>query len=87
MSTFAQERAFYDAVIAAESTRQTARSAAQTAYGFVQANYATFVAALVAADVAYVTAVVNAASTNGINPTLAAGGPIPSSRSSKIGGH
>jgi hypothetical protein len=36
MSTPAQEQAFYDAVIAAESVRQGAKAAAQVAYGFVK---------------------------------------------------
>ena len=56
MRTPAQEQAFYDAVIAAESVRQGAKAAAQVAYGFVKANYATFVTALVAADTTYMTA-------------------------------
>jgi hypothetical protein len=87
MSTASQETAFYDACIAAESTRQTAKAAAQVAYGFVKANYATFVTAIVAADTAYATAIVSAATTNGMNPNVGLSGPIPVARWSKLGGH
>jgi hypothetical protein len=86
MSTAAQEAAFYDAVIAAEQVRQTSRSVAQTNYGFVKANYAAFVTALVACDTVYLTAVVAAATTAGMNPNVGLA-PIPCARWSKLGGH
>jgi hypothetical protein len=86
MSTPSQETAFYDAVIVAEGVRQGSRALAQSNYGFVKANYAAFVTALVAADVAYLTAVTTAATANGMNPNVGLA-PIPSSRTAKIGGH
>ena len=58
----AAESTFINAVIAAESIRQAAKASAFTTYGYVPA-YRT---ALVAADVAYITAVNTAASTAGI---------------------
>jgi hypothetical protein len=87
MSTFAAERIFYDAVNAAEATRQNSKSSAFTTYAFVQANYAAYVAALVAADVAYMTAVVSAASTGGIDPNNGIHGPLPHGRWAKVGGY
>jgi hypothetical protein len=36
MSTPSSEQAFYDAVLAAESVRQSAKASAQAAYGFVK---------------------------------------------------
>jgi hypothetical protein len=87
MSTFAAEQTFYGAVLAAEVVRQNAKSAALTTYNFVQANYAAYVTALIAADVAYVTAVVSAASTAGIDPQHSVNGPIPHAPWGKIGGH
>jgi len=87
MSMPAQEQAFYDAVIAAEMTRQGSRASAQATYGFVKANYAAYVTALVAADVAFMTAVTTAATANGINPNVGLNGPIACAKTAKIGGH
>jgi hypothetical protein len=87
MSTPAQEQAFYDAVIAAEGVRQGSKAAAQVTYGFVKANYAAFVTALVAADTTYFTSVAAAATTAGMNPNVGLSGPIPVARWSKLGGH
>lgn len=64
----AKEQAFIVAVNAAAGVRQTAKAVAAAAYGFVAANYATYVTALIAADVAYATAVASAATTAGITP-------------------
>jgi hypothetical protein len=88
MSTPAQEQAFCQAVANAESTRQSAKGSAAATYNFVKANYAAYVTALVAADVAYCNAVITAATANGVSPDVAiADGPIASSWSSKIGGY
>jgi hypothetical protein len=87
MSTFAAERIFFDAVTTAEAVRQQSKAAAQVAYGFVQANYATYVAALAAADVAYITAINSAANTAVMAATLADTGPIPCARWAKLGGY
>lgn len=70
----AAEQTFYVAVRAAEGVRQVAKAAAFAAYGFVQANLATYIAALQTADNAYITSV-NAA----INTLSAAGYTIPNS--------
>jgi hypothetical protein len=86
MSTPAQEQAFYDAVIAAESVRQNSRAVAQAKYGFVKANYAQFITDLVSADTTYFTSVVTAATANGINPNVGTSGPIPCARTAKLGG-
>lgn len=53
----AAEIAFMAAVTAAEGTRQGAKVAAFTTYGFAPANLAAYKIALEDADVAYVTAV------------------------------
>jgi hypothetical protein len=86
MSTPSQEQAFYDAVLAAEAVRQSSKATAQATYGFVKSRYAQFVTDLVSADTTYFTSVVTAATANGINPNVGLA-PIPSSRTSKIGGH
>jgi hypothetical protein len=86
MSTPTQEQAFYDAVLAAESVRQNSKSVAQSNYGFVKSRYAQFITDLVSADTTYFTSVVTAATANGINPNVGTSGPIPSSRTGKIGG-
>lgn len=62
----AAESTFIVAVVAAESIRQAAKAAAFTTYGYVPANLAAYRAALVAADVAYITAVNSASSTAAI---------------------
>jgi hypothetical protein len=62
----AAESTFIQAVIAAEAVRQQAKAAAFTTYGFNPANLATYKTALVAADVAYITAVNSASSTAAI---------------------
>ncbi len=71
------EITFFNAVAAAESTRQTAKSAAFTTYAFVPASYTTYKTALADADVAYYTAVNTARDasnlTTGMNGNL---GPI-----------
>lgn len=68
-----QEYAFAQAVNVAAGVRQNAYAAALATYapnGFgVFANYATYIAALVAADVAFWASVNTAATTNGISPT------------------
>ena len=87
MSTSSAEATFYDAVAVAAATRQNAKATAATVYGFVQANYAAYLTSLVAADVAYTTAVNTAASSAGIIPRQqAVDGPVPSARWAKIGG-
>jgi hypothetical protein len=86
MSNPTQEQAFYDAVIAAESVRQSSKAVAQANYGFVKANYAAFVTALVAADTTYLTSIVTAATANGVNPNVGTSGPIPCARTAKLGG-
>jgi hypothetical protein len=70
----AAELTFCNAVRVAEGVRQVAKAAAFAAYGFVAANLATYIAALQAADNAYVTSVNLAANTLG-----AAGYTIPNS--------
>jgi hypothetical protein len=85
MSTPTQEQAFYDAVVAAEMARQGAKSLAQSNYGFVKANYAAYVTALVAAD-AYVTAITTAATANGVDANLGTAGPL-CAKWCKIGGN
>jgi hypothetical protein len=70
----AAELTFCNAVRVAEGVRQVAKAAAFAAYGFVAANLATYIAALQAADNAYVTSVNSAANTLG-----AAGYTIPNS--------
>lgn len=64
----AKEQAFIAAVVAAAGVRQVSKSAAAVTYGFVAANYAAYVTALVAADVAYANSVASAATTAGITP-------------------
>lgn len=59
----AAEFTYAGAVIAAEMTRQVSKQAAFVTYGFVQANYPAYIAALAAADVAYITAVNTAMNT------------------------
>ena len=72
----ALEQAFIVAVTTAEGVRQTSKAAAFTTYGFVAANYATYVAALVAADVAFLASVNTAATTAGITPIAVESGPV-----------
>lgn len=62
----AAESTFINAVIAAESIRQAAKASAFTTYAYAPASLAAYRTALVAADVAYITAVNTAASTAGI---------------------
>jgi hypothetical protein len=59
----AAEFTFAQAVRTADGVRQVAKAAAFTAYGYVQANLATYLAALESADNAYITAVNSALST------------------------
>jgi hypothetical protein len=87
MSTPAGELAFCQALANAESTRQSARGTAAATYGFVKSRYSQFQTDLVAADTAYFTAVVAAATAGGIDPQLAVPAPIACSWSSKIGGN
>ncbi len=72
----ALEQAFIVAVTTAEGVRQTSKAAAFVTYGFVAANLATYKAALVAADVAFMTSVNTAATTAGITPIAVESGPI-----------
>lgn len=65
----ALDQAFIVAVTAAEQTRQNAKATAlatYTAAGFTPGARATYATALVAADVAYITAVNSAVSTAGV---------------------
>jgi hypothetical protein len=73
-----KEQTFIVAVLAAEQTRQVAKAAAFTTYGFVLANLAAYIAALSAADVAYITAVNAAANTAGLLGTPGQSGPLGS---------
>jgi hypothetical protein len=66
----AAEATLWQAVANANGVKQVAYTAAFAAYGFVPANLATYKAALVAADVAFVTAYNSAASTAGITPNV-----------------
>ena len=65
-----KESNFAAALTAAEAARQVAYAAAFTTYGGVFANLATYQAAIVTADNAYVDAVQSAATTAGISPTV-----------------
>jgi hypothetical protein len=88
MSTAAAELAFCQAVANADCVRQSAKGSAAATYGFVKANYAAYVTALVAADVAYCNSVISAATANGVSPDVAiADGPIACGWSAKIGGY
>jgi hypothetical protein len=62
----AAEVTFVNAVAAAEGIRQVTKAAALATYGYVQANLAAYIAALAAADVAYITAVNTAANSSGL---------------------
>jgi hypothetical protein len=84
MSTFAAEQTYRTAVATAEAVRQNSKSAAFTTYGFIQANYAAYLTALIAADVAYQTAVVAAANTAAVDPDL--GDTLVPTNWAKIGG-
>jgi hypothetical protein len=64
------EAIYWQAVVNANGVRQAAQQVAFASYGFVAANLATYRAALIAADVAFVTAVDSAASTAGITPNV-----------------
>ncbi len=76
---------YWVAIAQAQAVRQTAYAAALTAYGFVAANYATYVTALVTADAAYKTALVTAANAQGISPNYDGGGaPVGASFSATI---
>jgi hypothetical protein len=72
----AAEQTFIRAVNAAEGTRQAAKAAAFATYAFVPANLAAYNTALVAADVAFETAVVSAATTAGLTPFVVPEGPF-----------
>ena len=58
-----------DTVVAAENGRFQAVATARTAYGNNPANYATFAAAVKAADIACHRACFTSAKTTGINPS------------------
>jgi hypothetical protein len=83
------ERTFITAVQVAESTRQVAKASAASTYsaaGFTPAALTTYIAALLAADVAYSTAVNNAMNTSGlVLLTLGDTGPIPTNTASLTG--
>jgi hypothetical protein len=66
----ALEQAFIAAVRVAAGVKQGAYAAATTAYGGVFANLATYQAAIVAADNAYLDSVQSAATTAGISPNV-----------------
>jgi hypothetical protein len=65
MSSPAGELAFCQVVANAEGGRQSAKASAAATYNFVKANYATYLTALVAADTAYCTTIIAAATANG----------------------
>ena len=72
------ERSFIVAVAVAESNRQAAKAAALATFAGVPANQPAYITAILAADVAYVTAVNAAMSTSGLDlGTLGQSGPIP----------
>jgi hypothetical protein len=75
----AAERTFIAAVATAESTRQVAKAAAFATWAFQQgAPLTTYIAALLAADVAYITAVNTALNTSALPlGNLGQSGPIP----------
>lgn len=81
----AAEVVFYNAVVAAEATRQQSKAAAFLTYDFAPANAVAYVTALSDADAVYVTAV-NAASdtSNLMTGTVGHSGPIPWSISASI---
>ena len=58
--------------------RQSAIGTAFQAYNYVAANYATYKAALIAADIAYVNAVNGAASAAGFHPGVSGMRPVAS---------
>ena len=64
----ALEQAFIVAVRNAQGIRQQAYAAATATYAGVPANYAAYITALTAADVAYAVSVNTAATTAGISP-------------------
>jgi hypothetical protein len=66
----ALEQAFIAATAAALQVRQTTKDAALKTYAFIPANLAAYRTALVAADVAYQTAVNTASTTAGITPLV-----------------
>jgi hypothetical protein len=86
MSTPSQEQAFYDAVNTAEAVRQQSKASAFVTYGFVQSKYAAYVTALVAADVAFMSSVITAATAGGLDPQLGTAGPL-GAKWCKIGGY
>lgn len=80
----AAEVTFANAVAAAEGVRQVAKAAAFTTYAFAPAGLATYIAALLAADVAYITAVNAALNTSALTlGNLGQSGPF-SSRSAAL---
>lgn len=80
------EVTFMAAVSLAESTRQAAKAAAFTTYGFVQANLAAYKIALEDADVAYTTAVNTARDAANIQiGQIGANGPVPTTWASLTG--
>ena len=84
----AAETTFYQAVAAAEGTRQGAYASAWATYlaAYTAANKAAFVSAIAAADVAYFTAVNTARNTSGLTiKTLGDIGPIPWSYAASLG--
>lgn len=82
----AAELTFINAVAVAEATRQLAKSAAFTTYGFVAANLATYKVALADADVAYITAVNTANNAADLLlGTQGLTGPIPTTWASLTG--
>jgi hypothetical protein len=72
------EQTYNTAVTNAASVRQQAYYAALLAYNYVPANYAAYKTALIAADVAYITAVNSAASTAGFHPGVSGFQPVAS---------
>lgn len=62
----AAEVTFANALAVAEGVRQVAKAAAFTTWGFAPAGQATYIAAVLAADVAYITAVNTALNASGL---------------------
>jgi len=79
------EQTFIRSVAVAEGTRQAAKSSAFVTYGFALANLSAYIAALSAADVAYITAVNSALNTAGLSGLVGQSGPLGSNWASITG--
>lgn len=87
MSTFAAEASLCSAVAAAEAVRQNSKAAAFNTWNFgVGGPYSTYLTALVAADVAFITAVNSAASAAAVPTGAVINAPVPHAYWAKVGG-